>query len=165
MLCVGQCAHNDASISKHVLSLYDNRIGDKGAIAIVTPLRTNTKLTQLEYVIDDRHCNTAGWHLPTVLTVIFWYFSSLSGNQIGDLGARAIAEMLKVNNTLIHIRYVREYSNSHVRQRRPSFLNKRPLPFPFPPYRISLQGNNISDDGAKRISEALQTNKTITSIQ
>jgi hypothetical protein len=54
------------------LELYNNQIGDAGAVALAEALRTNTSLTTL----------------------------NLSGNQIGDAGAVALAIALRTNTSL-----------------------------------------------------------------
>jgi Ran GTPase-activating protein (RanGAP) involved in mRNA processing and transport len=75
-----------------------------------------------------------------------------AGNQIGDEGAKALAEALKTNETIttVNLSGVRVVCGV-------SWLR---LTF----HWMRLQGNPIGDEGAKALAEALKTNKSVTNI-
>jgi Ran GTPase-activating protein (RanGAP) involved in mRNA processing and transport len=73
---------------------------------------------------------------------------ALTANQIGDEGARALAEALKTIKTLV-------------------FINLRGKNFGVVVCLIGvvlLTGNQIGVEGARALAEALKTNKTLTHV-
>jgi hypothetical protein len=78
-----------------MISLYGNTISDEGAVAMAQVLKINTSLQGLLYVHIVHHHHLLLLHHLDPLTLI-----SLDKNQIGDIGALAIADGLKQNNVL-----------------------------------------------------------------
>ena len=73
----------------------------------------------------------------------------LAMNQIGDEGAKAIGESLKVNTSLTEL-YLHFTRN---KQMRSSYF-----------FDNFIIHNKIEDEGGKAIGEALKTNKSLTSL-
>ena len=82
----------------------------------------------------------------TILTYVFiniLYYIHIGGNNIGDEGAKAIAESLKINNSINSINLGNLYKLI---------------------YYIYIGSNNIGNEGAKAIAESLKINNSIYSI-
>ena len=72
---------------------------------------------------------------------------SLEGNQIGDEGAVAFAEMLKINKTLEKLKYAKFW------------YFQSPIKFWF-----SCPGNKVTDVGAIALAESLIGNTSLTNF-
>ena len=91
-------AQNDPSLTS--LDLFRNGIGDDGAKALATALKTNTWLTSLELGFNSIGADGAT-ALAAALKTNTWLTSlELESNRIGDEGANALAAALKTNTSL-----------------------------------------------------------------
>ncbi len=74
-----------------------------------------------------------------------------TGNQIGDEGASAISESLKINTTLTELNLdCDETKKQQMKNKRKMKSNKK------------WTDNQIGDEGRTKLSEALNTNTTLT---
>ena len=86
----------------------ENAIGDEGGKAVAEALKTNTTLTNLEYVSGTAVSPSRGscrriWYDgdgPTLTSLPPDRTRSLGNNKIGDEGGKALAEALKMNTAL-----------------------------------------------------------------
>ncbi|XP_004364145.2 hypothetical protein CAOG_03306 [Capsaspora owczarzaki ATCC 30864] len=83
----------------------------------------------------------------------------LGSNRIGDGGAWAIAEALKVNTTLTWFYLDSNQIGDAGAQAIAEALKDKPLA------ELKLGGNRIGDAGARAIAEALKVNKTLTQLE
>lgn len=87
-------------------SLIDNGISTEGAKIIAEVLKTNKTLKQLNlnlnFVLILRAIQFAIYRLICYVMFLFSH-SQIIGNQIGDEGARIIADALKENSTITKI--------------------------------------------------------------
>ena len=98
-------------------------------------------------------------------------FCSLNSNQIGDIGAKALGEALKINTSVKVLEYV---DNLILEFALPELDNSRMLSFKtyilyshghhFHVF-FSLVCNHIGDIGAKAIGEALSVNTSVAKLE
>ena len=72
-----------------------NEIGDEGARALSDALKTNTTLQELNLHSEQDESEEDGW-----IADIANNYNLQIGSRIGDEGARALSEALKINTTL-----------------------------------------------------------------
>ena len=77
-------------------SLTHNNVTDTGAIALAKALQQNKSLEELKWVVNWVSCYSIHYLHQ------FWstLFHSLEGNAIGDSGATALSDALRVNQSL-----------------------------------------------------------------
>ena len=153
-----------------------NDIGDEGSKAVGEALKTNTTLTNLEYVSGAavspsrgscRRTRGDGDGL-TLTSIPSGRTRSLSWNEIGDEGGKAVAEALKTNTTLTNLKYV---GGADVSPSRGSCRRTRDngdsstLTFLPSGQTRSLGRNEIGAEGGKAVCEALKTNTTLTNLE
>lgn len=134
-------------------SLRNNNIGSKGAKFLAEALKMNQALVSLKW---------AQWnyflHLPSNAEFNTKTLASLQSNGIEEAGAEALAEVLQCNRKLVTLKWADLY-----------------LPFSWFLSCIitvirnncviySMQKNIVGAGGAKRIADALKTNKTLTEL-
>ena len=83
----------------------------------------------------------------------------LQMNSIGNGGAKAISEALKVNPVLTNLRLFDNNIGDDGAKAIAEALKVNPVLT-----NLLLSGNNIGDDGAKAIAEALKVNRVLTSL-
>ncbi|CAE7566212.1 NLRC3 [Symbiodinium sp. KB8] len=138
------------------INLEQNDIGDEGAQAIADALKSNSTLTRIQ----------------------------LASNRIGNEGGKAICEALKTNSSLasISLEGNNDISEQVLAEIETRCLLEAPeaakawtgrvrieaiceaLKTNSTLTSISLESNDIRDEGAEAIAEALKTNSTLTSI-
>ena len=78
-----------------------------------------------------------------------------SGDWIGDTGAQALAEALKVNRTLVAVSLFGAFC----------VLRKRPQQGDWRADGVLRVGSRISDDGVHALIEALQLNPSVCTVE
>jgi hypothetical protein len=143
------------------LSLRSNNIGDDGAKAIADALKENTSLTKLDLSwnnIGDDGAKAIADALKenTSLTKL-----DLSSNCIGDDGAKAIADALNTNTSLTNLHLCDNNIGPTGAQYIAEALKRNKSLT-----ELSLWGsNNIGDDDAKTLDEAIKNNEYICYAQ
>ncbi|KAJ1549942.1 hypothetical protein HK096_009572, partial [Nowakowskiella sp. JEL0078] len=148
-----------SSLSIQLLDLYDNNLGDLGALAIAEALNWNTSLEILYLstnnigpegtkAISKSLCVNKALRLKVI---------SLGNNNIGILGAKAFSEVLGENSSL---QAVYLYSNNIGAEGTKAICNSLSV-------NMSLKilffySNNIGVEGIDAISEALQANHSLS---
>ena len=75
-----------------------NEIGDTGVVSLSKALKSNTTLTELNLESEDKRRKTHKRHPSTIHSSLFLF--NLTGNKIGNTGAKSLGESLKSNTTL-----------------------------------------------------------------
>jgi serine/threonine protein kinase len=137
------------------LSLWDNKISDKGAIGIGEGLKINTTLTKLDLQwnnISDKGAIGIGEGLKinTTLTSL-----NLFNNEISDKGAIVIGEGLKINTTLTELNL---HSNNISDEG--AIVIGEGLKINTTLTLLNLEYNKISDEGYTHIAKCLAENRS-----
>ncbi|OAQ23034.1 hypothetical protein K457DRAFT_1911315 [Linnemannia elongata AG-77] len=141
------------------LDLFNNSIGDSGAVVLSKALKTNSTLTTLDLSgnsIGDKGAVALSEALKTNSTMTTL---DLSGNSIGDKGAVALFEALKTNSTLITLDL---WSNSIGDNGAVALFEA--LKTNSTMTTLDLSGNSIRENGVLALSEALKTNSALTTL-
>ena len=132
-----------------IFSLSRNELSDHGASILGEMLKVNQSLKKLKWVtllenLQPENCSR-WWYL-------LLYLNSLCGNRITHRGVAVLAEMLKVNESLVKLKWVENTFDcmKHIGAFCPIF---------------SLSGNGISDRGASVLGEALKVNKSLRELK
>ena len=82
-----------------------NEIGDTGATSLSESLKSNTTLTELNLLGEDK-----GRHAEkTINKSLFPFLITSSGNEIGDIGVSSLSEALKSNTTLTQLKLASDH--------------------------------------------------------
>ena len=83
-----------------------NEIGDTGATSLSEALKSNTTLTELYLLGEDKGRHTE----KTINNSLFPFFITSSGNEIGDIGVSSLSEALKSNTTLTELKLTSDHT-------------------------------------------------------
>ena len=86
----------------------------------------------------------------------------MEGNELGPEGGAAIAEALKVNETVVDIKFVPSCRVCPAATASPLVTDGVTPCHAFP---CSLQSNKLGPEGGRAIAEALKVNETVTTIK
>lgn len=151
----------------NLLNLTNTHITDEGIIELSKTLLQNETLTHLQLnglQITDRAAISLARALESNKTVtsLTLDMENSNGGVIGEAGLRAIAEMLKTNNTLKILRIsVAVEKDSHTQSEYENTLAEA-LEKNKALTQLGLYGNFISMDGVKSLVKALEKNETLT---
>ena len=147
------------SLSLVQVSIADNQIGDKGAIALGETLLSNRSVEQAGLILGSNQISDKGAKgLSKVLqnnTSVQWVVLALDRTQIGDKGAKALADALQNNPSLSMNLYL---SNNQIGDEGTKGLGKA-LQNGAWIMQLDLTYNQIGDEGAKGLGYALQSPK------
>ena len=140
------------------LSLYRNNIGDTGARYLANALKSNNTLRRITLsgnnISDEgmKHLADALKENNTLQELDLW------NNKIGDNGAKFLANALKENNTLETIVLDNNYIGYGFVSIADSLLVNTGL------RKLSLNHNEIEEEGGERVARNLQSNHSIKSL-
>ncbi|KAF9948443.1 hypothetical protein BGZ72_009648 [Mortierella alpina] len=143
------------------LGLQGNKIGYYGVLALSTVSKTNSALTiSLENNLittgtTDAFCST----LKTISTITYQYTLDSAGNSIGSEGAKALAETLKINSTVVTLNLQRNSIGDDGTKALAEALKTNSTVA-----SLNLESNKIGSDGAKALAEALKINSTVATL-
>ena len=116
------------SLCSILITSTGNNIGEAGATSLSESLKTNTTLTELYMDCDDK--NTQRAYTNKQIT-FFFFFTALTGNDIGNTGTTSLSEALKSNTTLTKLSLRSEDKRKKTHKRHPSTIHS----FPFSSYK------------------------------
>ena len=127
----------------------DNSIETEGARALSDALKTNTTLQSLNLECEQEESEKDGWIADIVNNK-----HKQADNGIGAEGARALSEALKVNTTLQSLNLFGEQEQSVEDGWIADIANNK----------HQQAGNDIGEEGARALSDALKTNTSLQSL-
>ncbi|KAF9108063.1 hypothetical protein BGX27_008491 [Mortierella sp. AM989] len=151
---------NDALTTLAALTLEDNKIGKKGALALAEALKNNTTLTFLNLgsnSIGNEGALALAEALKTSITLVIL---GLWGNSIGNEGALALSKALKINTTLTAL----SLGSNSIGDEGALALAEA-LKTNITLTTLNLGFNKIGGEGALALAETLKTNTTLTTLK
>ena len=152
------------------ICLYDNYIGDEGVIAIANALKLNNRVNELNVgnsPDNERRVKAMPFedflkelqHVSLKDSILHNGFSRSKGNNVGPDGAKALAELLKINSTLKKI----SLDSNQINAEGAIFLADA-IKSNTSLIELALTNNNIGSNGAKALAESLKINSTLKDI-
>lgn len=152
------------------ICLYDNYIGDEGVIAIANALKLNNRVKELNVgnSPDNERRVTAmpfedflkeSQHVSLKDSLLHNGFSRSKGNNVGPDGAKALAELLKINAALKKI----GLDSNQINAEGAIFLADA-IKSNTSLMELTVDSNNIGSNGAKALAESLKFNATLKYI-
>ena len=87
-----------------------NDIGERGAISLSDALKSNTAITQLDLICEDKRNNT---QMASISNLHFSILNKSSGNKVGETGATSLSDALKSNTTLTKLNLSCDYKRNN----------------------------------------------------